>query len=245
MAIQNLTDSDFDDLVNACMARVNLKKVDWSIDQADIDEVTPLLTIWNTKYAVVKNKNMANSADREAKTLAREELEPVFSNFIEVNIYRNANMNASDISSCDLEPRKTTRTPSGKPQTIPQMEYRASQSHTIKAFYRQSPGTDGVSKRGKPKGVGRIEIAYLIIDQAPEPPAPNPNPNPNAPAAASDNPANLNPDDFPKRISGTRTPVIISFLPIDAGKFALFFSRWVSTGNSPGDWGQLEFMMVP
>ncbi len=238
MATNTGSDSAFDSRVNSCMTRVNLKKADWSIAQAEIDLVTPLLGVWNTIYGITKNKKLASSADREAKDLARKALSPVFSRFIEVNIYQNPNMNAADIKSCNLEPRKKTKTRAGKPQTVPQMEYMAAPSHIIKGYYHQQPGADGVSKRGKPKGVGRVEIAYMLIDFKPEP-IPNPNPNPD------ENPLTKNPEDFPKRATGTRTPVQITFATTDAGKYAILSGRWVSTTNIPGDWGQLEVLMVP
>ncbi len=234
MATTTLTDSNYDKVVNACMERVAIKKTDWSIPDPSIALVTPLLADWNTKYGVTKNKKLASSADREAKDLARKALSPVFSKFIEVNIYLNANMNAADIKSCNLEPRKTTKTKSGKPQTVPQMEYMAAPAHVIKGYYHQQPGADGVSKRGKPKGVGRVEIAYVVIDpKDPNPPKPD------------DNPLLQNPDDFPKRATGTKTPVQIIFATTEAGKYALLSGRWISTSNIPGDWSQLEVVMIP
>jgi hypothetical protein len=244
MATSTLGNTEFNELVNACMARVNVKKTDWLIAQTAIDPVETLLTEWNTKYASTLNKKMTTTAAREARDLVRGLLEPVFSDFIEVSIYRNKNMNDADVSSCGLEPRKKTHTPSGKPATIPQMEYVAGQSHTLKGYYRQAPGAAGVSKRGKPKGVGRCQIAYAMLDTKPDNPNPTP-PVPPVPPSPDDNPLLWNPDDFPKRIDGTKNPVVLTFLPAEAGKYVIMAARWVSTSNIEGDWGLLEVMMVP
>lgn len=233
MALTKLTDSDFDKVVNSCMKQVNLKKVTWAIPQTEIDLVTPLLTLWNTTYAVTTNKKLANSADREAKVQARKKLSPVFGNFIEKNIYRNKKMDAAAIKSCDLEPRTKKLTRAGKPTTTPQMEYERASSHRLFSYYKQAQGEEGTSKRGKPKGVGRIEIAYMI-DTHKRSSATN----------AMDDLLHVNPDDFPKHISGTQSPVEISFLPSDAGKNVLLASRWVSTNNISGDWSKVQWIMI-
>ena len=233
MALTKLTDADFDKVVNNCMKQVNLKKVAWSIPQIQIDLVTPLLGIWNTRYAVTQNKKLANSADREAKVQARNKLSPVFGDFIEVNIYRNRKMDDAAIISCNLELRSKTLTRAGKPKTTPQLEYKRVQAHGLLAYYKQAQGEDGTSKRGKPKGVGRIEINCKLLDL-----------KPNSETKTNDDLLHANPDDFTKHISGTVSPVEISFLPGDAGKTVLLAARWISTNNISGDWGKVEWMMI-
>jgi hypothetical protein len=131
-------------------------------------------------------------------------------------------MTAANITSCGLDPHADTRTPVGKPDTEPDMDYKVSGTHLISAYYRQSPGTDGVSRRGKPDGVGSIKIAYAIGDNPP-----------------------ANPDLFSKTTTGTRSPVKILFDPTDAGKKVAFAACWVSTSNLQGNWSDVQNMIVP
>ena len=222
MHLHSLSDLDFTKLANGSMKRVNDKKADWKIDQTAIDVITPLLDDWNKKIELTINPKMTTSADTEAKNLARKALSPALSSFYTVWIFNNKNMNDADIVSCGLTPHKTTHTAVGKPKTLPEMDYKAGNAHSLHAYFHQQPGTDGVSHRGKPDGVGHIQVAYFIGDNPP-----------------------VDPNDLPKTVIFTKTPGTIDFAPADAGKNVHLAARWVSTSNLNGDWSKIEKMMIP
>ncbi|MFI5219660.1 MAG: hypothetical protein ACHQNT_09235 [Bacteroidia bacterium] len=218
----NSGNAEYDTFVNGLYNQVNTNHVAWGIAPAIVAAILALLTPWNTLWAISKNKTTSNSADRENTRLAREALTAYLRPFVQVSIYRNTSMTDADIITCGLEPRDKTKSPVGKPVTEPDMDYKVTGTHQVSAFYRQAPGEDGVSHRGKPENVGSVKVAYFVGENPP-----------------------LNPDDFSKTVTGTRSPVKITFDPAVAGKKVIFAASWVSTSNIQGEWGEVQTMVVP
>ena len=215
-------DADFDTFQAKIITEVTTNATAWSIPTDDITPVTTAQGDWTEAWAIAKNKNDCTTAETKAKDVAREDLEEVLRPFIQRYLYLNPAVTASDRSKMGLKEHSTTRTPVSDPDTVPVMEYKAATGHQLKCYYHQEADTDGVSRRGKPDGVSRIEIIYAIGITP-------------APAAK----------DCTVLVSGTRSPVTIPFDAADTGKTIVLYARWVSTRNEPGPWNEGTVTNVP
>ena len=126
------------------------------------------------------------------------------------------------------------RTPIGKPDTKPEATYQVDIGgfHRVNAFYKQQPDEDGVSRRGKPEGVARVVVAYMIIESPAEGEIPV-------------DITSLNPDDFPKIVSGTRSPIKVAFLAGDKGKTVAIAMCWETERGIRGDWSPVQAITIP
>lgn len=217
-----IANADYDIFVNGLSDKVTTNQAAWVIDLAAVTAIAPLLTTWNSTWKISKNKTTSTSTDREATRLARIALTEYLRPFVQKWVYLNPAMTTDDIVACGLDPKDKTRTPVGAPETEPDMDYKVGGTHVISAFFRQQPGQDGVSRRGKPQGVGSIKVAYYIGTTPP-----------------------TNPEDYPKMIMGTRSPVKILFNPADAAKLVTFAACWISKSNLPGNWSETQVMVIP
>jgi hypothetical protein len=219
----------YDTFVNQLYNQVNTNHVAWNILPATVAAILALLTPWNTLWPISKQKTTSTSTDRANTRLARKLLTAYLRPFVQASIYRNISMTDADIIACGLDPHDRVKSPVGKPTTEPAMDYKVSGTHLISAFYKQSPAEAGVSGRGKPVGVGLLKVALFISNGTPE----------------KSDPAPASPDDFPKTITGRRSPVKILFNASDAGKKVTFAACWISTSNINGDWNEVLTMIVP
>ena len=215
----------YNTFVNQLYSQVNTNNVAWGILPAVVAAILDLLTPWNTLWAISQWKSTSTSTDRANTREARFALTAYLRPFVQTAIYRNPLMSDADIIACGLDPHDRVKSPVGKPPTVPAMEYKYGNPHQIKGYYKQAPAEPGVSGRGKPAGVGRIKIAYIITNGTEPIPA--------------------NPDSFPRAKTGTRSPVKINFEATDSGKKVTLAACWVSTSNIDGDWSGVVTMIVP
>jgi len=215
-------DPKYNSFVNILIAKVTAKATDWAIPLAVITALAGLLTKWNSMWAIASDKKNRSSVDVTNKKAARKALTTYLRPFIQTYIYDNSLLTSADITSCGLNPHSTTKTPAGIPGTVPEMQYKAGNDHTVKAYYKQEAGADGTTGRGKPDGVGHIEIASFV---GATPPA--------------------SPNDFTKLTIGTRSPVAVQFNAAQAGQPVTLAARWVSTSNLPGNWSNPQTVNVP
>jgi hypothetical protein len=213
--------SEYDTFVNNLYDQVNANLIPWNIPAAVAAAILALLTIWNAKWAVSKVKATATSGDRTATQTARKNLTAYLRPFVQTLIMRNANMSDEDIIDCGLEPYDRTRTKIGRPDTVPNMEYRNGGIHIIDAFFRQGAKQPGVNNRGKPLNVAFCKVAYFIGD---EPPA--------------------NPATFPHVLTSSRSPFHIVFDAEDARKKVWFAACWLSESNLDGDWTEVQMLNI-
>ena len=219
----NAANAPYNITVNQLYNAVNANAVAWGIDPAIVAAILAVLTPWNTFYAISKERSTSTATDRENTAQARKALNDVLRPFVQSFIYRNALMTNADIITCGLNPYDRVKTPVKKPATVPDMDYRyTSNPHQINAFYKQAPAQPGVSRRGKPLGVGSVKIVYFIGDNPPADPA-----------------------EFNRMKTGTRTPVKLQFNPLEAGRKVTFAACWVSTSLIDGEWTGLTTMFIP
>ena len=174
----------------------------WKIVPTEFDGSVPLLANWGTSYGLTKNPATATTVNVNIKNKDRQSLTKYARPFIRKNIYLNDNMEDDDLKLCGVEPHLITRTSKGKPITLPLMEYKAGNGHSIMAHYRQQMTEPGSSGRGKPDGVGSIQHTTFI---GPMPPA--------------------DPNKFGRIVVGTKSPTEITFDAEDAGKLVWIASR--------------------
>jgi len=215
-------DPKYNTSVNILIAQVILQATAWAIPTTVITAVTKLLATWNSMWAIASNRKNRTTVDVENKKAARKALTAYLRPFIKTYIYDNSLLTSADIISCGLNPHSTTKTPSGIPGTIPEMQYKPDSDHTVKSFYKQEAAADGTTGRGKPDGVGYIEIASFV---GATPPA--------------------SPNDYTKMTIGTRSPVAVQFNASQAGQPVTIAARWVSTSNLSGNWSNPQTVNVP
>jgi hypothetical protein len=215
----------YDTLVNQLYNQVNTHLVAWGIDPAIAAAILALLTPWSTFWAISKNRSTSTSTDRSNTRAARKSLTAYLRPFAQASIYRNTLMSDTDIIACGLDAHDRVKSPVGKPTTVPNMDYKYTNTHQVSAYYRQAPASPGVSGRGKPPGVALVKVAYVITSGSETIPA--------------------NPGDFPRIKTGKRSPLVINFDAADAGKKVTFATCWISTSNIDGDWDDVLTKIVP
>ena len=215
-------DNEYDTFMTNLFKQVTLKATEWKIAPTEFDGSVPLLASWGTSYGLTKNPVTVTTVNVTKKNKDRKALTKYARPFISKNIYLNDNMEDDDLKLCGVEPHLITRTSKGKPSTIPLVEFKAGNGHTILAHYRQQMTEPGSSGRGKPDGVGSIQHTTFI---GAEPPA--------------------DPNKFGRLVVGMKSPTEIPFDAEDAGKLASIASRWVSTNNINGDWTIPVSRLIP
>jgi len=212
----------FDTFQSKIIKEITTHATDWNISGTNINPVTKAQGVWVTTWAIAKNRKDCTTAQRKARNVARTKLEAQLRPFIKRYLHLNPLVTSSDKSRMGLKEHDYSRHPAKIPETVPTVEYKAATGHQFKVHCHQEAGADGVTKRGMPEGVGRIEITYAI-DITP------------APAAKGCN----------KVVSSKRNPFTIGFDAADAGKPIILYARWVNTRNEPGKWNEGTETIVP
>ena len=108
-------DHEFDTLQGILVAAVTLKLIPWDIPATELAKLTAKKTIWDAIWLIAKDKQNSTSAQKKAKDVARAGYSKVLRPFIQKWIYRNENMDDSDIETCGLKPRDPNHTPANIP----------------------------------------------------------------------------------------------------------------------------------
>jgi hypothetical protein len=207
----------YDTFVNNLYDKANANHLAWNIPATVIAAILALLGEWNARWAISKVKSDAKTGDRKATATARSNLTKYLRPFVLVYIMHNENLADDDIVSCGLLPYDKTRTRIGRPDTVPVMEYRSGNAHTIDVFYRQGAKQKGVQNRGKPFHVASCKVAYFIGDNPP-----------------------ADPKDFTQVILGKSSPIHLVFNAELARKKITFAACWVSESLLDGNWTVLQ-----
>lgn len=109
--------ADFDILQAIIVKAVTANAAGWEIPTAQISKLTTKQNVWNSAWAIAKDKQNSTTAQKKNRDLARDEYEKVLRPFIQKWIYRNENMDGSDVEKCGLKPRENNQTPLNKPGT--------------------------------------------------------------------------------------------------------------------------------
>lgn len=213
-------DPDFDTFQDNLLSKCNTNAVLWGIPPTVLSDLVLLQTPWAAAWLIAKFKNNRTKTQVEAKDLARKNYEAELRPFIQTWIYRNKLMNDADIISCGLKPRDTSRTKVPVPTTVPtiQMNYITGNVLLIR-FFRIDDET-GALHRGKPKGINRIQIVYVIGTQP------------------------SSPEQCTKLEEGSCSPLRINIDPNLRGQKVWFYARWINTTNEHGPWTDLDSFVL-
>lgn len=213
----------FDTLQKTVVDKTTANKVAWGIPDGEISLLLPFQTDWNNTYPPTKDRKNTTTQQRKARDLARKNYTPKLRRFIKVWIYANDNMTDDDIVLCGLNPHDRIRTPVGLPATLPQVDTKPETGHLVKVFFRQEPDENGISKRGKPEGVGFIEF---VLNIGGTPPA--------------------SPEQCTQRKTATRSPIRAQFDATQKGQTVYFFARWLNKNGEGADrWTERGEFIVP
>jgi len=195
----------------------------WGIAESQITPLYTLQTAWTTAYTAGGKgaKGVRSSQQVKAKNMARKSYVSSIRAFVKQWITGNTAVTADQRVALGVALPVTHRTPAPVPATVPVIAAEQSSGTQIILSFKQQPGQDGNSRRGKPPHVGRLEFCYKVGDPAP----------------ASVGDCNL-------LASATRSPLKLNFDYPDAGKKMYGFGRWVNTRNQPGPWTPAPVMVV-
>jgi len=203
----------YDSFMTNLYKQATIKANDWNIPNNSISPSIPLLADWGSSYGLTKVLATRTIVNVAKKNIDKKALTKFSRPFIKKYIHLNESMDDDDRKSCGVTPHSTSRRSVGKPATLPMVEFKVGNGHTLLAYYRQQMTEPGSSGRGKPDGVGSIQHTYFIGDVPP-----------------------ADPNKYGKTVVGTKSPTYIVFDAEDAGKKVWIASRWVSTNNINGDW---------
>ena len=197
----------------------NANKVAWVIDNAYLTALNASQLIWAAAWLIVSSGN-CTSAQRTACRTAKKNYLALLRPFIQSFIMYNTNISDAQITELGLK-RRGKGSPVPAPTTVPIVEVLPVFIHKSKLFFRQQPDAEGVSRRGKPKGVKFIEIAHSI------------NVEPNSP------------EDCPNKNLVSRSPQVITFHEAQAGQIVYYYARWISSRGEPGEYTNRQQFMIP
>jgi hypothetical protein len=140
-----------------------------------------------------------------------------------VRLYLNTNkyIDNASLIKLNLKIRTQKRKRIAAPNTVPSILLQATSDNGVIISFRADAGTDGVSRRGKPKDVARIEIKYCIGNSAPK-----------------------TADDCNFSLSSGSSPITLYVELSEQPKRIYIFARWVSYRNEPGNWCAMKSAVV-
>ncbi|MGE0637629.1 MAG: hypothetical protein AB7G44_07995 [Bacteroidia bacterium] len=215
------SDSAFDAFQKNFITQISANSALWGFTPAMIAVLTALQMAWDSAWLAASNRFNRTSTQVAAKDLARQLYVAQLRPFIKYHIYGNPLMSNTDRIACGVRPHDTTRTPVPVPSTMPIISIGYNAANQLKIRFKQQPDASGSSLRGKPAGVSRCQIVYVIGTQ------------PTSPAQCN----NL-------QESG-RSPITGN---IDSaalrGQRLWYYARWVNTSNEYGPWTPLDSFLL-
>ena len=206
----------FDSFQDNMVKQATTNKVAWVIDVTQLGFLTPLQQKWVLYYGQCKIKANATAAQRKARDLAKAAYMKQMRVFVKGQIQGNVNMTDDERVECGVKPHKTGKTPAVKPKTTPSVTVETANGEVANIFCKQQPGNDGSSLRGKPDGVAKVKVVYIVSDT---PPA--------SPAACTNT------------VYSGKTKITIQFDVADAGKKFYGYACWVNSKDEQGPWSTL------
>lgn len=177
------------------------------------------LSNWGYSWTAFTNAEAAFNAampDKDAKRAVAEGLLRKYS----MRMQTNTAVTDSQRAALGITVRKTSKTPSAVPTTVPVLDRADTSTRCIlRLFYSDQTTPDSTAK---PPGVQACEIREQIGGTAPT--------DPNAMAFGG---------------MQTRAPFRANFDAPDAGKHVWFAFRWMNTRGQFGPWSQIYEAMIP
>lgn len=189
------------------------------IPQEAYDELLPLQTAWDSKYAVAKNPDDRTHAQVLAKKEARTVFETALRGFNKAYLTYNPKMTNDYREVLGLPVHKSGRTPARVATEAPDMDVDTSVIGRVTVlFFEKGSG----HKKAKPEGQLGVEIAWAVSDE---------------PVVRW--------EDLTRSDVDTNSPYTMQFENDQRGKTVYFALRWVNTGIKKGPWSEIRNTVIP
>jgi hypothetical protein len=185
----------------------------------DITSLQAKMTAWNDAFTAYENAKAAYAAALEAKDAARSDLEGDM-RMAAGKVQANPAVTAAQKEGLGVTVRKTTRTATPVPSSVPSMQRIDTSTRSIlRLFIVDAASPDS---RAKPPGVQSCEIREQIGGTPP-----------------------TSAESMPFLALETRMPYRADYESGDVGKTVYFALRWINTRGEPGPWSQVYTAVVP
>jgi hypothetical protein len=211
-------DADFSQWLNSFYPYLVANCERFNVPLDAVNRLQPLISDWNTKYAIAEAPATRTRATVREKTEAHGTLEKAVRNFIKEYLAFNHSVSDADRDNMGLPVHKTTRTPIPAPTSVPDFMPDSSVIRRITVHFRDN----GSTSNAKPAGVHGAEIRWGILDTPP---------------------ANI--DALTHSAFDTRTPFTLEFDESDRGKSVYFCLRWENSKGDKGPWSEIMMAIVP
>ncbi|MDR0686393.1 MAG: hypothetical protein LBF79_02890 [Dysgonamonadaceae bacterium] len=198
----------------------NLTK--WNISQNEYTEIANAVKSFeasvNLAYSPARTKPITLRKNKNRTNLVAKIRELV--NFK----LRNPVITDDDKTSLKLHIKDPTKTPIGRPETIPFLYITGAGNRQLKLSFHDQPKTEKNDKKSKakPYGISGAFIVYDILDEKPE-----------------------TQSKLTKVLFATRTPQIIIFQEEERGKKAYFAICWQNIKGERGTWSDIMPAFIP
>lgn len=215
-------DFDFNEFQSDLIADSTTNAVAWGIPAGVLTAIGLFKAKWDSAWLLAKDADNRTHAQIVDKDVRRGEYEPELRKYIKQYIRFNTAITDTERTAMHIPLLDTVRTDSPRPDTKPLLEVKPQTGSSVKIFFTQENDEAGSSKRKKPDGVDRMEVAYIIS------------------ATPITDVTKCN-----QFASSKKSPLLLTFNGDDAGKRVYMFTRWVSKRNEPGDWSSAYTFIIP
>ena len=195
----------------------------WGITAPQLAVLTGLQSPYLTAYAAANKgkKTVRTTAQNNTKKTTTKSYKSGIRAFVKQFIAFNSAITDDQRKTLGVTVRDKVRTPSTTPTAIPDLFVAPMKSSRFKVTARQQPDAQGRRKRGKPKDTKEFEIAVWIGDNAP-----------------------LTGDSVAMKLRFGKSPGIIPIDPLNVGKTASLYARWIGKKGQLGPWSNPEEEVV-
>lgn len=160
-------DGDFNTFQNNVIAAMVANALLWLIPNGVITALQGLQTTWTNAYRTYNDPAQRTAGVTTAKNEARSNFELQFRPAVQQYVQRNSIVTDQQRIDVGIKPIDRTRTPVAPPGTVPLLALKGGNGSQVRFHFTQGPDENGVSRRGKPAGVSRVQVVFKIGDPAP------------------------------------------------------------------------------
>jgi hypothetical protein len=221
MNLSNTSDEVYNVDVGRIVDETNEHEEDWEIDKPRWLKIIPFWNKWSTTYALSLDPKKRSPQVTEDKNNARQSLTPLMRKWID---YLRGNENVTDEDEKRLgifeESHSTAPTPTT--DKIPDIRVELGVIRRITGHIYIA----GTNSKGKPDGVGTIEMAWAILDEDP----------PSVDVLIHEN-LDLH----------SRTSFVLDFDQSQRGLRVYMVARYAmkSSRSGYGPWGEITYAIIP
>ena len=202
--------SEFNTLQNVVLNLIEEKgESDWGMTALEVADIVAYKTAWTPLYADAKEEMTMNKTTTQNRNENQLLYEPALVIVFNKFLINNSAISAADKAAMGIHEMVVSKTPLPDPTQAPRVTitYGASLQHIVNMV------NAATNRRGKPKGVGFMELWYKIGD----------------PALTGLGDANL-------KVNIHNSGETITYLLSQKGMTVYFFARWGTKKGGYGPW---------